>query len=479
MKSKVLYCLVIIFASLTEYSVSLKYRHIIDCHFYSLGDDYGDDNATFICAESEGSVFYDDTFKCSNYKRTTDYRWTGTIDFQNCHFSATQIIFDKFKSLRKLIISDMEMETLQSKPFKGTNNLTYLDASRNRLSEIPAMLFVNADKLSNVDFSDNLIKTVGPLALLDAHSLITLDLSKNVLTGFDEQAFKDLSNLQVLNLSHNKINALDLRNLPAINLLTLDVSSNNLTILMEHTFDQAVNLKQLNLSFNPVGNLKVETFAYLSNLEYLNLKKTNISSIRMGTFSHQHKLISLDLSENILKELDFDLFLPVLNDLRSLYLEKNQLLNLPGFRNSLFPQLNLLNIKNNRFNCSYLQRFMKSVEWINIKLPVDPKSIDPQEVNIRGINCEVTVQSEEVGDRTHNYQNKMLTDYLFEINSKLGQQSNANNADIYLICICVLMTMFLIIFLLMNRDRIYKKNKTSPNVKQPSYTNQPQIVELL
>lgn len=214
-----------------------------------------------------------------------------------------------------------------------------------------------------------------------------VDFSNNSIQSIDPSAFEGVAQLKKLNLSRNHLSELELQWFSISSLEILDLSHNNLTHLNEHAFDELVNLKHLDLSHNPIGNLEIGTFAYLTQLEILILKHTNISSIQLGTFSHQLKLISLDLSENQLKVLDFELFLPILHDLQSFYLNQNQLTDLNGFRNDIFPQLRLLDIKNNQFNCSYLRSFIASVDWKELHMPIDPHVTKIHEGNIRGVNC--------------------------------------------------------------------------------------------
>lgn len=177
-------------------------------------------------------------------------------------------------------------------------------------------------------------------------------------------AFEGAIKLETLNLSNNQIIGLESSTLCCIpDLLLLDLSNNNVTKLSENIFDKLLKLKELNLSFNSIGDLEISTFTYLINLEHLSLRRTNLSNVQRGTFLHQHKLVSLDLSENNLKKLNFTLFSPIQRDMRSLRMGDNNLNNLYGFRNTLFPQLNLLDIQGNPFNCSYLAHFMESVDW--------------------------------------------------------------------------------------------------------------------
>lgn len=492
MELEVFYFLVLFFVSSSNFVVfALKYEHISDCFYRSRGNNYGDWNITFICAAGnhENHVFTEPKeLKCSKHP-VDDYiepvmagnDLVGMVNFQNCQFhEINRNYFDAFKFLHTFIISDVELETLQMKTFREAKNLTHLTATHNRLTEIPSLLFVYANKLTYVNFSNNTISRVNPLAFVGANKLETLDLSIN------------------------KINQLDPSTLNTPNLLTLDLSRNNLTIIKDHTFDNITNLRNLNLSFNPIGNLKIETFAYLTNLENLNLKRTNITSIQLGTFSHQHKLTLLDLSENNLKELDFSHFMPILPDLHSFYLNGNQLTHLSGFTNDLFPKLTLIDIKNNHFNCSYLLNFMKTVNWENLRLPLDTDAVNPSSSSVRGINCEIAVEkptAEKIKvttDTNVTTENKNATqtkcatlavqhealEMIFnEITSKIHQQpiNDIFFIKMLLVFVCLILSAFFSLFVILNKERIniksYQPNVTqSPAEHTVAYSNHPEVL---
>lgn len=381
----------------------------------------------------------------------------GSISFRNCFFrEIKRNFFEIFVNLHTFNISDVGLEILQLKTFRNAGNLTTLLASNNNLTELTAHLFLDAENLTSVDFSYNKIYRVDPLV------------------------FHDVKALRTVNLSHNSIEKLDWNSLSSSSLVTVDLSHNNLTSLNGPIF--GYNLKHLSLSFNPIGNLNIDTLAYLQNLEYLNLKHTNISVIQLGTLSHQHKLVSLDLSETKIKEFDFNIFLPIMHDLRSLFLGENQLKELKGFRNGIFPQLVLLDIKNNPFNCSYLQKFMETVNWEKLHLHIDPISINTRQTNIRGINCEnadnKTIDEELDRSVQKNESNKNSTLMKsIENHQYTSMTGHESNNDIFIvkiasIFICIVMLIFLIVFLVLNQHRFFKRPTTY-------YKPSDQVVEFL
>lgn len=434
------FCTLFVYFCLTNLASTSKFEQISDCYLYDLSTTSGIDNVTFTCTgiDHDNLVFTtSNKLKCSNTRSYTDYKRPGTIDFRNCRLpTIKRNYFEMFHNMHTFIISNVELETLQMDIFREAKNVTKLDVSQNNLNEIPRLIFFNAVKLKHVTFFNNSIKRVDPTA------------------------FEGAIRLETLNLSHNQINEIDSRTFTLPNLLVLDLSNNNLTKLDDHTFDKLVHMKQLNLSFNTIGNLNMKTFIQLINLEDLNLRRANISHMQSDTFSHQYKLVSLDLSENSLKKLDFNLFLPILHDLQSLRLSKNQLKDLNGFRNSLFPQLKLLDVQGNQFNCSYLAQFMVSINWEKIHLHLDVSSIDANSANksnIRGISCATTYSREgEDGETTFNEQIAVKTTH-YQINENTPKFSNFSNDPIKnfaLMFLCIAFTIFVFLYIVANLNKL-------------------------
>lgn len=133
---------------------------------------------------------------------------------------------------------------------------------------------------------------------------------------------------------------------------------------------------------------------------HLDLSYNNLSNIQLGTFSNQWNLISLHLSHNFFKSIDFGLFSPRFDHLRSLIIESNELSDLDGFSRIVFPKLNSLAINGNNFNCSVLRFFFSTLHWsrdgiISLRLVynMDPKNYE--KTNIIGIPCDIISDATE------------------------------------------------------------------------------------
>lgn len=438
---------------------ALKYEFIDDCQFYDRGLTLGNDNITFICGRrnyQDRVISNTESFNCSNTLFPISNLWVGTVNFQNCRFSEVKTKFlREFLYIHTFNISDLELRHLQADAFEVAINLTDLLATNNHLVEIPSLLFKHTTKIAHIDFSNNEIKLVDSQAFAGAKTVQSLNLAHNNLDHLDARVFKDTVNLIKLNVSFNKFTTFDANALPAA-MIALDLAHNNLTAIKDHAFDKLIDLKQLILSFNPIGKLSVDTFAHLQNLEHLKLRHVDISAVEMGTFAQQHHLVTLDLSENQLKTLDFNLFAPVLQDLKTLELAGNRLQDLMGFRNSLVPKLQTIDISDNAFSCNYLKHFMEFVNWEKLRFAIDRNAINPREPNVRGIKCLLTNDDQFESNAINS--NATYAQFQPDRMCSSAQHHYANN-DLYvvkvlLVLIFVVMFTYLTAFLVMNRDGI-------------------------
>lgn len=452
MAQKLVYFLIVVFFSnqaVADYLVSSeKYEFISGCRkegfvFTRV--------LTFVCGEidNEEKIFTNSSSVSCGDNTGMYMNRGGEVTFENCKFIEFNASYFKYLLPFEVFnASDVELDLLMSETFQNLTQLKRLILSHNNLVRIPHLLFADTNKLAKMDFSFNRLESIDPFAFEKAKNLEVLDLSCNVLTTIDERSFQNLASLKTLNISYNRLKDLDLHILPT-SLKVLDLSVNEMKKI--DSCNHLVNLKYLDLSFNLVSTLKVDTFANLLNLEHLKLRQMNLSNIQLGTFSHQHKLISLDLSENELKKINFKLFFPIFHDLKSLDLSDNYLTDLNGFQNELFPQLSLLDIKENQFNCSYLTDFMDAVNWEKLRLSIDINSANPLQPNIRGILCKhVDIEEDNIIEDNSNK-------YRIKLNISL-QKLNKNMfiIEMSIIFICIATCLYFIASLLLHLDKIYE-----------------------
>lgn len=352
--------------------------------------------------------------------------------------------------LMYLTASHNKMAELTSSLFVGAPNISVVDFSYNQIEKISSMTFTSAILMSRLHLSNNLIRTLDPHTFDSMTMLDELHLDFNRLEAIDVDLFASNTVLARLSLNNNRLIRLEcdaLVNLQYISKIDLSVNKlqefntscitssdlelmihdnqlKNLTIRRVSSLDASHNqikhifikdgisnlkslklannqlsnitgifehlsaLETLDLSYNYVGKLNISTFARLTNLEHLKLSHTNLSNINFGTFFNQKELKSLDISYNNLNKINFDVFLPYLKNLESFVLDGNNLTEMEGLTNSMFPQLSILSIYNNNFNCTYLAKLLRTLKWDELGLSIDPELVHSNETHINGIACD-------------------------------------------------------------------------------------------
>lgn len=151
-----------------------------------------------------------------------------------------------------------------------------------KLSSVPEDLPVNLEELQ---LNYNHIKTLQENSLLRYPSLNTLSLACSSLEKLEPNVFQASKWLKSLNLANNNLNigyqesSLSLRTVPGLRVL--DLSENKLNEEMAFTLLQN-----------------------LTSLEYLNLSGNVLKRLDETSFSDLHQLKDLDLSRNVMFEID-------------------------------------------------------------------------------------------------------------------------------------------------------------------------------
>uniref|UniRef100_A0A2A4JFS5 LRRCT domain-containing protein n=1 Tax=Heliothis virescens TaxID=7102 RepID=A0A2A4JFS5_HELVI len=181
---------------------------------------------------------------------------------------------------------------------------------------------------TELDLSVNGISNIEYNAFQSLMQLVTLNLSRNKLIDFRVDA-KDLADIKCLNLSNNYISHLYYESFAYMtNLQNLDLSYNRLNFIPDMTFNNNYNLKYVNMTFNEIAkldNIYITMFhpeggnLDLSNnglfklhiphgegirLEKLMLHSNNISDPTLIDLSHQTELKQLDMSDNLIEDLN-------------------------------------------------------------------------------------------------------------------------------------------------------------------------------
>ncbi|XP_063697977.1 leucine-rich repeat-containing G-protein coupled receptor 4-like [Culicoides brevitarsis] len=259
-----------------------------------------------------------------------------------CTFS-DEIAEDAFHScqiLRKLDLSQNQIQKLHSNTFKGLTNLEYLDVDHNQLKELNGVNYL----------------------FKDLHNLNTLDLSGNKIIEFPAENLKNNRKLMKIYLNSNGLSDLEVEKLVEILPDLKELNSRKRKKTLART-NNCANLKELCLDFSHIKKLHSNTFKGLTNLEELSLSYNKLTELDDNLFEDLHNLKKLDLSGN-----DITIFHPEIlknnKNLKEIWLHLNDLTNLDFEKIVKFcPKLNGLHWDGNQVSCSRVKEannFLKS-----------------------------------------------------------------------------------------------------------------------
>ena len=239
-----------------------------------------------------------------------------------------QIFSFTFLKVINLHNNDINSNQLASvaKSFTVLSNLEELDLSKNKLTTISSdhiAFFPNSLKNLNLHANQINIFVCGDQQLAN---VVELDLGSNQLENFPESVLQ-LANLKSLSLCKNKISHLEIEFPESVKLVVLDLSYNQIG-KVPSWLAKLPELKSLYLGFNLIEQALLASFTKLTELNEIDLKNNRITSF----FSD---------SEDILKD-----NLPVLCNLRRLYLNNNSLTLLPKL--NFLTALTVVNLSENK-----------------------------------------------------------------------------------------------------------------------------------
>ncbi|KAK4883348.1 hypothetical protein RN001_006667 [Aquatica leii] len=313
-------------------------------------------------------------------------------------------MLNSLSQLQTINISNNVIELIEENSFLGLSNLKTVDLHSNMLEYIYWNTFQYLNSIENIDLSHNFIANISnvsfnniPITTLNLSfnnvteinfskfsiSLNTLDLSNNFLTEITN--FSILDKLIKLNLSYNNIkkigNFMSEKNNSIVN---LDISHNNLIDLPIDTFQNCVNLQSLFLQNNFLYEIPIGSLKNLYSLITLNLSHNRLSIIHHGTFSNLLVLETLDVSNNQLTNVDETIFFPLKN-LKILNIADNAIQKIdPDDLLSHSPNLKIVTLSNNRWNCKLLSKILQKFAKRNVLIT---KGVNENVFHVNGIAC--------------------------------------------------------------------------------------------
>ncbi|XP_077366856.1 uncharacterized protein LOC144010409 isoform X1 [Festucalex cinctus] len=224
---------------------------------------------------------------------------TLTIQFTNLTSISEQDL-NATPQLKQLHLFSNHLKNLSSHLLRGVPHLTTLDLTGNKLSHLPADVFSHAP-LQILVLKNNLIEKTDATWLPDNSNLTWLDFSGNRLTNVAAEFLKKMPHLENLDLANNRLlkifaNSLD----PLTKLDRLNLRNNKLDSLDDSLLDSTRNLTYLFLSRNKLSSVPQNIFKELTQLKHLSLDDNQLSSIPPGLLDHLKALEDegLDLTAN-------------------------------------------------------------------------------------------------------------------------------------------------------------------------------------
>jgi hypothetical protein len=190
-----------------------------------------------------------------------------------------------YQYLKKLYLSNNQINVLQSDTFSNLSNLDHLDLSNNQISEIQPGSFNNLPNLCYLDLDHNQISEIQPNIFNNLPVLESLSIRFNKITELKPNIFTEgtfgnnLSRLKELNLSYNQINTIYMGAFNNLLRLThLYLNNNQINILLPGIFADTLgnnlpNLKEINLNMNHLRVREFQPNEYYGLSTYVSIYK--------------------------------------------------------------------------------------------------------------------------------------------------------------------------------------------------------------
>lgn len=323
-----------------------------------------------------------------------------------------------FKDLIIYDISNHGLECLTPADFRF-NNIYSLEALHNKLTFIPAGLFVHAPILAYVDFSNNNITALEAGAFSELSNLFWLGLNDNPIRHFDGKIFLPIHfQTDTFSLSWENVEAFDISNMDGVfdfsyrlelfeglafekskkipygrstkyykkdyfkNVKVFNASGTPIADVVGLFGIFGPSIEVLDVSSSSIAQLNESVFDQLSNLHHLNLSNTSLTSLDFDEIRNRAELTVLDVSLNSLHKINYSPGIGSCEKLETLNLIGNKLTEIDFVTPANFPKLMSLGISQNLFTCDFLKAFLK--QWSDLQLFETDSANQKHE---QGIDC--------------------------------------------------------------------------------------------
>lgn len=214
-------------------------------------------------------------------------------------------VFEKLKKLQTLDLNGNNLENLEEGIFRNLSSLSLLDLMENNIREIPSNLLSNLKNLKVVNLSYNKIQNLPGGLLRNNRELVNVSLSGNYNLQLKDGFFSDFVYLYRISLSECNMNSIEeniFTNSTGISII--DLSYNNLTTLPRNLFKGLKNLQILNLKENHLRDLHDDIFKDLESLRFVILSNNHLKKIGSNLFRNSLLLEELKMNHNTLESVE-------------------------------------------------------------------------------------------------------------------------------------------------------------------------------
>lgn len=198
----------------------------------------------------------------------------------------------QLKSLKKLDLSDNELEFVHPDTFKQIKQLEYLNLANNRFTTFEKITFHHLSGLKEIILDNNdLGWSLADKNLFDRSGYgLTAKIQSLSISGINldlvhENFFVDAYDLKKLIISSNKLN--DIFELP-FTLQYLDLSDNLISEISSEDFADVPGLKELKLNNLMISEVPEYVFASLRDLIHLELERnSNLTKFSVFAFGQE------------------------------------------------------------------------------------------------------------------------------------------------------------------------------------------------
>ncbi|XP_024056185.2 chondroadherin-like protein [Terrapene carolina triunguis] len=329
-------------------------------------------------------------------------------DFQhsNCENRGLRKIPKGFPGNTQLLdLRQNEFHSIPKGSFPGLKKLVSLHLQSCKITELQPGAFQGLKKLVYLYLSNNNIAAIDAAAFDGAPQLSYLYLDRNGFTRMPTGAFSLLPNLFSLHLQHNAISQLSDNDLAGAGQLRwVYLSGNRITRVSPRALSPAKMLEKLHLDENLLQEVPTGSLRGLPVLSELKLSKNPIKSIGDGAFLPvARSLLHLYLDNMGLEQLSSRAFAGLGPRMKSLYLDNNNMYNVPDLRS--FTGLEVINLRDIPFHCDcQLLPLRRWIDKLNLRVGAtcgSPAEVRGQKVKLSAVFKSCPGWGMEKGRRAH------------------------------------------------------------------------------